>query len=87
MKIAKGKDAPTPPPLQLAWYCGQNHLPEMGGILDQDYSTMMQMTALSNIYNAVKGARGATGDAIHKLPSGTLSILASLREMGIGIGL
>jgi len=48
---------------------------------------MMQMTALSNIYNAVKGARGASGDDIHKLPSGTLSILASLREMGIGIGL
>ena len=48
---------------------------------------MMQMTALSNIYNAVKSAKGATGDGIHKLPSGTLSILASLREMGIGIGL
>jgi len=85
--IAKGKDAQTPPPLQLAWYCGQNHLPEAGGVLDQDYTTMMQMSALSNIYNAVKGARGATGDSIHKLPAGTLSIISLLREMGIGIGL
>jgi hypothetical protein len=82
--LASGKKGiETPPPLLLAWWCGANHLPSPGGMLDQDYKTMMQMRALSNVHDAVRTSRAAIGPDIHKLPVGVKKIIKSLIDQGL----
>lgn len=73
--------------LELAWMCGQYHLPETGGVLDQDYKTMRLMNAARNAHAVIERARRTTGKDIHNLPAGDKQTLAALRKMGISIGM
>lgn len=82
MLAARGKGSP-PPPLSLAWYCGNNLLPERGGVLDQDYKTMVQMRVLSNVYSAVQQAPHYTGEKIHGMPTEMKRVIAMLRKRGM----
>jgi hypothetical protein len=52
-------------------------------MLDQDYKTMMQMRALSNVHDAVRTSRAAVGKDIHKLPVGVKKIIKSLIDQGL----
>jgi hypothetical protein len=67
----------------LAFWCGDDHLPDTGGVLDQDYRTMKRMRATRNVYDAVRQAKNATGKQIHSLSPSTLNIIASLRKQGL----
>ena len=55
---ARGKGEP-PPMLQLAWFCGDSLLPDSGGVMDQDWITMRQMSVLANIYRVKQAAPSA----------------------------
>jgi len=72
-----------PPPLQLAMMCGDSHLPDAGGVLDQDYSLFMQMRMLRNIYDTVQAAPRYTGKRIFDMPSGMKRTIAYLRREGL----
>lgn len=76
---ARGKGQP-PPMLSLAFYCGDHLLPESGGVLDQDYKTMMQMRTLSNIYYTVQQAPTYTGHDIHKIPPSMQRVISALMK-------
>jgi hypothetical protein len=58
-------------------------LPEAGGVLDQDAQLMNQMTALGNIFNAVRRIRGAKGEAIHDLDDADRETWQRLIELGV----
>ena len=50
-------------------------------MMDQDYQTMMRMTAALNVYDAMQALRGAKGKQIHQAMSGpTGRILAMLKK-------
>lgn len=85
MLAARGQGQP-PPLLQLAWFCGDSHLPDIGGVLDQDYSVMKRMGALRNIYQAKQAAPRYTGKAIHDMPVDMKRIIKWLREEGLWDG-
>jgi hypothetical protein len=82
VKSARGQGS-SPPPLVLAFWCGDNHLPEAGGVLDQNYTTMRRMTTLRNVHNAVRDAPKYTGTKIHDMPAGMKRTIAYLREEGL----
>ena len=69
--------------LTLAWYCGDSHLPEGGGMLDQDYRTMRLMRAARNAYDVVERTKRLVGDEIHKMPTGDKRIISYLRKMKV----
>ena len=76
--------APPPSELRLAWQCTKWHaLPDMGGIYDQDYATMLRMNYTMSIYNAVVRIRSLKGKAIHQLTDNERKILRMLMDMGI----
>ena len=80
---AKGQ-GPPPPLLQLAFWCGSQHLPDVGGMLDQDYKTMRHMMAVKNAYETVDYARGLVGKDIHtKLSPGQKKTIGYLRSEGL----
>ncbi len=72
----------SPPALLLAFWCGDGHLPDAGGVYDQDYATYMRMIMARNIYNAVRTSKSAVGAQIHALPSGVKRIVKSLKDDG-----
>ena len=84
---ARGKGEP-PPELTLAWFCGDHHLPDSGGIMDQDYATMSQMRASSNIYRVVKKFYTLTGeDSVKGFSPDERELLAWLDKMELLPGL
>jgi hypothetical protein len=52
-------------------------------ILEEDAGLIETMMTLDNAYYAIKTARQAKGDAIHKLPPSVGRIIAQLQEMGV----
>lgn len=81
-----GKDEP-PPALQMAWFCGDNHLPAAGGIFDQEYKLMVHMRTLQNTYNAVAKMRSLRGKEINTgLSTNERLLLGELQKMGIPLG-
>lgn len=82
---ARGK-GPPPPLLQLAWFCGDHRLPDVGGVLDQDYSTMLRMGTLRNIYQVRQAAPRYTGKKIHDMPTDMKRLVKSLRDQGLWNG-
>ena len=81
MRAADG-GAPPPGELLLKWLCGDTRLPEVGGVMDQDYETINRMTVLGNIYNTVVRYRRASGKQIHQLTDSERRILKSLKDRG-----
>lgn len=80
--------APPPQELRMAWMCRSwNALPDTGAMLDQDYILIMRMQTLLNVYEAMSAMRGARGDDIHRLSPHHSKVLASLVNMGIGLGI
>ena len=66
----------------MAWLCEQwNSQPDAGGMLDQDYALITQMTASSNIYRTLKRYRGLRGKEIHSLSVSERRLLRSLMDL------
>lgn len=83
MLAAKGKGSP-PPELELAWLCGDYHLPEAGGIFDQDYQLFRTMRILSNVHSAVNHLFSLTGEDVNKyLSIGERLLLGKLDKAGL----
>jgi len=77
-------DAPPPAELRLAWQCSHwNCLPSSDGLYEQDARTMMLMTALSNVYNAVSRMINLKGKQIHQLTDNERKIIRVLVDMKI----
>lgn len=84
---AKGKGNP-PPELELAWLCGDYHLPESGGVFDQDYQLFRTMRILNNVHSAVTHLFSLSGEDINKrLSTGERLLLGNLDKMGLLGGL
>lgn len=75
-------DSSPPPELTLAWLCGNNHLPDTGGMMDQDYTTITRMRKARNIYNAFYRFTYAQGEQIHQLTASERAIVRMLKEGG-----
>ena len=75
-----------PPVLRLAWLCGTYHLPDDGGVYDQDYETYSRMIAANNVYNVMSKLRNSMGDQIHSLTMEDRKILKRIRDMGLLYG-
>lgn len=75
-------DGPPPPELQLAWMCGEYHLPEHGGIYDQDAKTFYSMRSAENIYRVLGKMRNLKGADIHRLTDGERKLIKRLRDGG-----
>lgn len=67
----------------MAWLCGDNHLPEAGGMLDQDYPLVTRMAACRNIYQTLSRLRDCQGEQIHQLTRRERLIIRALREEGL----
>jgi hypothetical protein len=74
--------AEPPPALVLAFWCGDEHLPDVGGMFDQDYATYSKMITARNIYDAVRTSQRATGKTIHDLPAGVKRTMHNLKRQG-----
>lgn len=75
---------PAPPDLRLAWECERwRCLPDTGAYYDQEYSLMLRMTSLANIYSAYSRYKNAQGKQIHSLSEGERRILRTLKDMGV----
>lgn len=57
-----------------------NTLPEAGGVYDQDYTTMREMTVSQNTYAAVARLRSLQGAKIHSLSDSERRLLRYLME-------
>ncbi len=77
------EDAQPPAPLVLAWLCGPNHLPDSGGLHDQDYNTIAMMTVARNVHNAMSRLRNAQGAQIHQLTNEERKIIRKVLDMGL----
>lgn len=84
---ANNRDNVQPPSnLRLYFFCGDNHLPRAGGIMDQSYSTLKEMRYLGFVYRTIRKMRSLVGDAINTdLSSEERILLGNLMEMGIRI--
>ena len=58
-------------------------LPKVGGVLDQNYSMMHQMSVLSNVYDTLTRLRGLKGAQIHGMSSSERRLIKSLRDMDL----
>jgi len=77
-------EGPPPPELTIGWQCERfNCLPETGAYMDQDYKTMMLMTACMNTHSVVKRWKGLSGKQIHSLTDGERKILRYLKDLGV----
>jgi len=73
-----------PPELKLARLCRKwETLPDAGGLYDQDYRTLLLMTAYTNIENTITRVRSLKGKDIHKLTEGERIVLKELMELGL----
>jgi aminoglycoside phosphotransferase (APT) family kinase protein len=74
--VTKGTEAP--PLLELHWLCQRwGTLPNAGGIFDQDYKTMTQLSVVAATYKAVKARK------IFKMTPEDERVIISLVKMGI----
>lgn len=75
---------PPPSELSLMWISqGFNSaLPDSGGILDQDYTLIMRMQGLNNIYRTITKSRNLVGDQIHSLTASERRIIKWLLDEG-----
>jgi hypothetical protein len=69
--------------LRLAWMCGTSHLPEPGGVIDQDYMTMRLMGTARNVHDVVSRTKRLVGDEIHNMPVGDRQTIAYLRRIKV----
>lgn len=78
-------DRTTPPPeLELAWLCGEHHLPKQGGVMDQDYRQLRVMKSLANIFRVVSKFRSLEGERVNTdLTVNERLLLGNLRDMGL----
>ena len=84
----------TPPPeLELAWLCGDYHLPGAGGLNDQDYIELTRMKSLRNIHRVVGKLRSLQGESVNtdltineRLLLGQLQKDGYLRNIGVNSG-
>jgi len=77
---------PPPADLQLAWQCHQwGALPNGGGLYDQPYQTMQNMSAQLNVYNTVAYLRTLKGRDIHRLTDGQRRTIRWLQDQGISV--
>lgn len=81
MLHARNHKKRPPPELELAFLCGENHLPDVGGILDQDYDLFTKMRFLHLIYYTVQNAPKYVGKQIHDMPSSMKRIVVMLNEL------
>ncbi len=83
MDHAESGSGPLPPELKLAWLCGDEHLPDPGGVLDQDYVTLHRMSVYRNVHQVVVRFRGLHGAEIHSLTDGERRVIKALRAEGL----
>jgi hypothetical protein len=72
--------------LEIAWMCGDHHLPDSGGILDQDGFLMRKITACRNVYGTLYRMKHLKGADIHKMTDNERKIVRSLMEGGYRLG-
>jgi len=60
-------------------------LPKGGGMYNQPYQTIQNMTVTSNVYDTVSYLRGLQGDNIHRLTNSQRVLLRWLMDMGINV--
>lgn len=83
MDCANG-DGPPPSELSLGWQCERFHcLPDAGAYRDQDYQTMMYMTAFMNVHSVIKRWKSLSGKQIHSLTDGERKVLRYLKDLGL----
>ena len=81
--VVNSKAAP-PPELELAWLCGDYHLPDVGGVKDQDYIEYTRMKALARIHRVVSKFRSLQGEAVNTdLTINERLLLGQLKEEGL----
>lgn len=84
MECVVNSKATPPPELELAWLCGDYHLPNAGGVNDQDYTEYTRMKALKNIYRVVSKFRSLQGNAVNTdLTVNERLLLGELQEQGL----
>jgi hypothetical protein len=49
----------------LALFCGDRHLPNAGGVMDQDYGLLRRMLYLRDVFNTVRKLSTLVGDEIN----------------------
>lgn len=77
-------NAAPPPELELAWLCGDYHLPKSGGVEDQDYIEYTRMKALKNIHRVVSKFRSLHGEAVNTdLTVNERILLGNLQKQGL----
>jgi hypothetical protein len=82
--VAAANGRGTPPPLlSLAQMCGPYHLPESGGVLDQDYRQYITMRTLHNIHDTIPRVRAMTGTKIHNMSAADKRVVKMLIDMGL----
>ena len=80
--MADDGEGQPPSALQMAWWCGDAHLPDVGGMLDQDYRLIYEMRTLERIYNVVMRWRNLAGKNIHSLTTNERRLLRYLINEG-----
>lgn len=76
--------AEAPPVLRLSWMAKKyGSLPDVGGVLDQEFSLMHQMGVASNVYDTVSRLRGLKGEQIHSLSISERRLIKALQEMDL----
>lgn len=84
MNCVMDSKATPPPELELAWLCGDYHLPDDGGIMAQDYKQLHRMKALQNIHRTVSKFRSLQGEAVNTgLSVNERLLLGQLQEQGL----
>lgn len=82
MRFARNEKGQAPPPeLELAFMCGEHHLPDAGGILDQDYDLITKMRYLKLVYYTVQNAPKYVGKQLHDMPSSMKRMVLNLNQM------
>lgn len=84
MNCVMDSKATPPPELELAWLCGDYHLPDDGGIMAQDYKQLHRMKALRNIHRTVSKFRSLQGESVNTdLSVNERLLLGQLQEQGL----
>ena len=58
-------------------------MPDDGGLFDQDYKLMRQMSGLSGVYNTVTYATNLKGKEIHRLTDSQRRMIRFLMDEGV----
>ena len=77
-------DGKPPAILRLSWMSGKyGSLPNVGGVLDQEYAMMHQMGVVSTVYDTLTRFRSFKGEQIHGMSSSERRLIKSLRDMDL----